>query len=280
MKKAKNTFSVLMSVYFKENPTYLSQSLESIYKQSVPADEFILVEDGPLTKELDEVIEKYQKKINNFKIVRLEKNSGLGAALNEGTKKCTSTYILRADSDDICCENRFEIQMLFAKNHSDVDVFGSNIYEFKNNINEEDLRLKQMPTSKEVSEYITKRNPINHMTACIKRESLIKAGNYLPMQLLEDYYLWTRMYNLNMKIDNIQKPLVYARIGNGFEKRRGNKKQIVGWKELQNYMLKNKIISKKRYYKNIINMYLMVYCPTFIRKVAYKCILRKNKQQN
>lgn len=273
MKEAKNTFSVLMSVYHKENPDFLNQSLESIYNQSVQADEFILVEDGPLTKKLYEVISNYKKKIKNFKIVKLEKNSGLGIALNEGIKKCSSTYILRADSDDICCKDRFKTQINFAKKNPNVDVFGSSIYEFQNSI-KEDLRLKQMPTSKEINKYIIKRNPINHMTACIKRESLIKAGNYLPMLLLEDYYLWVRMYNLNMKIDNIQKPLVYARIGNGFEKRRGNKTQIIGWKKLQSYMLENKIIDKKRYNKNIVNMYVMVFCPTFVRKMAYKFILR------
>lgn len=273
MKATKNTFSVLMSVYIREKAEYLNKALESIYMQSIPADEFVLVEDGPLTEELYKIIKKYQKKIKNFKIVKLEKNSGLGVALNEGIKKCSSVYILRADSDDICCEKRFEIQMKFAEENPNVDAFGSDIYEFKTSI-EEKPRIKKMPSGDEINSYILKRNPINHMTACIKRESLIKAGNYLPMQLLEDYYLWIRMYNLNMKIDNIQKPLVYARIGNGFEKRRGSKKQIIGWKELQNYMLKNKMIGKNRYYKNIINMYLMVCCPSFIRKVAYKCILR------
>lgn len=266
-------FSVLMSVYIKEKAEYLDKSLESIYNQSVSADEFVLVEDGPLTDELYEVIEKYQKKIKNFKIVKLKKNSGLGIALNAGIKECSFDYILRADSDDICSKDRFKIQMTFAKENPDVDAFGSDIYEFKTSTTEK-MRKKKMPSGVEINTYILKRNPINHMTACIKRKSLIEAGNYLPMQLLEDYFLWIRMYNKNMKLDNINATLVYARIGNGFEKRRGNKSQIEGWKSLQKYMLSNKMINKSRYKKNIINIFGMVYCPIFIRKMIYKLILR------
>ena len=83
------------------------------------------------------------------------------------------------------------------------------------------------------------------------------------------------MINNGMKLENINIPLVYARIGNGFEKRRGNKKQIALWKKMQKYMYQNKMISLTRYYANIINMYLMVYTPNSARKFAYKYILRK-----
>ena len=262
-----------MSVYIKEKPEFLEQALESIYTQSMQADEFVLVEDGPLSDGLYEVIDKYSNKIKNFKTLKLEKNSGLGVALKEGVKLCNCDYILRADSDDICDKKRFEEQIKYANNNPNIDAFGSDILEFKQNITEK-LRLKKMPSEKEIDSYILKRNPINHMTACIKKESLLKVGNYLPMLLLEDYYLWVRMHKLNMRISNIDKPLVYARIGNGFEKRRGNKKQIIGWKKLQKFMLENKLINNSRYRKNIINMYFMVYCPNFIRKIAYEFFLR------
>ena len=56
--------SVLMSVYYKEKPKYLQQALESIWdKQTLKPDEIILVEDGKLTPELYQIIEKWKKKI-------------------------------------------------------------------------------------------------------------------------------------------------------------------------------------------------------------------------
>ena len=48
-------FSVLLSVYRKEQPAYLRQSLDSIFTQTLLPDEVVLVKDGPLTDALDEV---------------------------------------------------------------------------------------------------------------------------------------------------------------------------------------------------------------------------------
>lgn len=56
-------FSVLMSVYYKENPEYLKRALDSILNQTITADEIVLIKDGPLTKELDDAIANYREKI-------------------------------------------------------------------------------------------------------------------------------------------------------------------------------------------------------------------------
>ena len=50
-------FSVLLSVYRKENPEYLKQSIDSIFTQTVPPTEIVMVEDGPLTDELYKVLD-------------------------------------------------------------------------------------------------------------------------------------------------------------------------------------------------------------------------------
>lgn len=49
-------YSVLMSVYSKENPAWLKLAIESIQDQTLPTSDFVLVCDGPLTPELDGVI--------------------------------------------------------------------------------------------------------------------------------------------------------------------------------------------------------------------------------
>ena len=36
-----NKYSVLMSVYNKENPIYLRESMQSIYAQTLPTDDFV-----------------------------------------------------------------------------------------------------------------------------------------------------------------------------------------------------------------------------------------------
>ena len=59
-------YSVLMSIYYKEDSTYFKQSLESILSQTVRTDDLVLVCDGPLTPELDAVIEEYVQAYPRF----------------------------------------------------------------------------------------------------------------------------------------------------------------------------------------------------------------------
>ena len=120
-----------------------------------------------------------------------------------------------------------------------------------------------------------KRNPMNHVTVCIKKESLLKAGGYLPLKYVEDYYLWVRMINCGLKLANINITTVYVRIGNGFATRRGNREQINSWQVLQNYMLTNKMITKKEAKSNMRYIRIFVLMPSWIKKMVYKFFLRK-----
>lgn len=114
-------YSVLMSVYYKENPIYLEQSMGSIYNQTVPTDDFVLVCDGPLTDELNAVINEMHNKFGDIlHVVRLPKNVGLGNALNEGIRHCRHELIARMDSDDISYPDRCEKQLsIFEKKFRD-----------------------------------------------------------------------------------------------------------------------------------------------------------------
>ena len=83
------SYSVLMSVYFKEKKDWLIQSIESMLNQTVLTDDFVLVKDGKLTDELNETISEYCEKYPDiFHIIELEKNVGLGPALAIGVKAC------------------------------------------------------------------------------------------------------------------------------------------------------------------------------------------------
>ena len=70
-------YSVLMSVYSGEKPEYLKECLESMYAQTVPPDDFVLVCDGCLNEGLDMVIGQFEKRDpESFPALRLEKKSG------------------------------------------------------------------------------------------------------------------------------------------------------------------------------------------------------------
>ena len=76
------SFSVLLSVYKNEKPAYLKGALDSIVRQTLLPKEIIIVEDGPLTEELYEVLKEFEKcsSVEEIKRVVFTVNRGLGLA--------------------------------------------------------------------------------------------------------------------------------------------------------------------------------------------------------
>ena len=104
----------------------------SILNQKLLPTEIVLVKDGKLSDELDLLIYNFKLKFpNNFKIIQLDFNCGLGIALHEGIKQCSYDLIARMDSDDICFPDRFFEQIKCFKKNPNLDVLGSTIEEFK-----------------------------------------------------------------------------------------------------------------------------------------------------
>ena len=127
-------FSVLISIYFKEKPDFFNRAMLSIYdEQNVKPNEIVLIEDGKLTDELYETISKWRKKLPNvLKVVKLEKNVGLGDALAIGLKECKNELVARMDTDDIALSDRFKKQIKIFKEFPHIDVCSGWISEFEN----------------------------------------------------------------------------------------------------------------------------------------------------
>ena len=271
-------YSVLMSVYKNDSPEFLKLALESIYeKQTRKPDEIVVVFDGPLTDPLYQVLNDFL--LGKEEIVKYypqEKNQGLGEALRIGSKKCTGDYIFRMDSDDISDELRFEKQIAYIEAHPEIDALGSDIAEFQNSCDEADMRVRVCPADHDdIVKMGKKRNPMNHVTVCMKRSALEKCGGYKTLLLLEDYYLWLNMIVAGCKLANINESLVYVRVGNGFDSKRSSKERITGWKVLQNLMLENGLITKREAMMNMIYIRIFVNTPVGLKKMLYEKILRK-----
>ncbi len=271
-------YSVLMSVYKNDNPDFLGMALRSIYEeQTKKPDEIVVVFDGPLNDELYHVLDEFAKdKSDVVHYYPQDVNRGLGEALRIGSEYCTGDYIFRMDSDDISHPLRFEKQIAYIEEHPEIGVLGTDIAEFYNSPNELDMRVRVCPANhKDIVEMGKKRNPMNHVTVCIKREALNKCGNYETLLLLEDYYLWLKMIVSGCTLHNINESLVYVRIGNGFHSKRGSKLRIKGWKMLQRYMLENNIIKHSEAIMNMLYIIAFTYCPEWFKKVVYDRLLRK-----
>lgn len=221
-------FSVLMSLYIKESPDYLTQCFESLLKQTVRADEIVLILDGEITPELEQIVQKFSQ-ILPIVIFRLEKNEGLGNALNFGLKQCKHNWVFRMDTDDICVPERFEKQLEFIKQYPDTIILGGQIAEFGQNPNDI-MSYRYVPTEyNAILKFTTKRCPFNHMTVAYQKNIVLENGGYEDLQ--EDYYLWIKLIALGKPVANLKDTLVYARVGNGMvSRRRGLKQAEAEWR--------------------------------------------------
>lgn len=269
-------YSVLMSVYEKENPEYLKTAIESMLNQTVPANDFVLVCDGPLTPELDSVINAlYDQHPEVFQILRLDKNCGLGNALNVGLKLCKNQLVARMDSDDISVPNRCELQLKKFNEQTGLDFCSGDIAEF---ITDAKVvhSIRHVPSDyEEILSYAKRRNPMNHMAVMLKKSAVEAVGGYIEIHYAEDYYLWARMLKKGYKAANVDQILVNVRIGNGMYKRRGGVAYAKSICMLQKKMLEIQFISKSDF---IINCFLRIAgsaMPVSLRRYLYDKALRK-----
>lgn len=268
-------FSVLMSVYIKERPEYLQASLNSLVKQTVLPSEIVLVEDGPLSDELNQVVEKFDEAYPKlFRIKKLSKNKGLGEALNIGLLACENELVARMDSDDIAVENRFAIQ-LTTMIREDLDIYGGQIIEFTNDIkNTLAKRIVPLQNNK-IIKFAHKRNPFNHMTVMFKKSKIQMLGSYRTKPGYEDYDLWVRAIIAGLKLKNDPGILVYVRAGEDMVNRRGGIDYIKSIIGMRMNFFKLGFYTKYDLFVTISTSTLSAILPTKIRYLFYYKVLRK-----
>lgn len=268
-------YSVLMTVYKNDNPIYFKLAVDSMINQTVKPDEIVLVKDGKITKELQSVIDKAKEKYKKIIEVDLEKNMGLGLALNEGIKKCKNDLIARMDSDDISVENRCEQQLEMFKKNKKLDIVGCPVLEFvddvSNIVGKRDVPL----TNDEIYKYAKRRDPFNHPTVMYRKKSVLFVGGYGNYRKNQDTDLWIKMLYNKCKCANCKEYLLYFRFDdNTYKKRKSwtNTKTLI---KIRWNAYKIRFCSFFDFIVVACTQFLMFLMPTCLQKILYKNILRR-----
>ena len=268
-------FSVLMSIYHKEIPSNFERAMQSIWnEQSVKPSEIVLVEDGPLTVELDNIIDQWKLRLNSiFHVVSLEKNLGTGEAKNFGLEKCSFEIVAIMDTDDISLFNRFEKQ-LNAFERYNIDVCGAWVNEFE--VDETKINtIKRTPEyHQDIVKFSKYRSPTNHVTTMFKKTVVMNSGGYQKMMWLEDYYLFVRLIQSGARFYNIQESLVNVRAGAAQLERRRGLKYAFSELTLQRKMLELGFLNLFEFSINVILRFAFRMVPnqafTFIYSIIRK----------
>lgn len=268
-------FSVLISLYCKENPVFLRESLNSIFHQTLLPDEIILVEDGPLTPELYAVVEDFAGQHVEIKRVHLEKNVGLGLALNEGLRHCSCELVARMDTDDVAKPERFAKQVDFMARHPDIAVCGSWIDEFIGTTDNV-VSYRRIPeTPEELAVFGRKRNPLNHPSVMFRKHAVEAVGGYEHFPLFEDYWLWARMQTSGYLIYNLQESLLWFRTSADVYRRRGGWRYATTELRFQYSLWRIGYISFVNMVYNGATRFFVRILPNTIRKILYNKMVRK-----
>lgn len=264
-------YSVLMSLYKKENPEYLRIAIDSMLNQTVAPDEIVLVEDGPLTDELYAVLDDYPilHRIKN------EKNLGLGLALNIGLKVCRNELVARMDTDDCSKPERCEKQLQRFLEKPYLAIVGSHIDEFVDDISNVISQRIVPTTSEEIYKFAKKRSAFNHPTVMYSKTSVLENNGYADLKRNQDVDLFGRMQFNGYKAENIDEALLWFRSSDELAKRRKS------WQNTWSYIATIREFWKMGYSSFIdyaivgiaqTGMYLM---PIKLQNYIYKNFLRK-----
>lgn len=264
-------YSVLMSLYKKENPEYLRIAIDSMLNQTVAPDEIVLVEDGPLTDELYAVLDDYPilHRIKN------EKNLGLGLALNIGLKECRNELVARMDTDDCSKPERCEKQLQRFLEKPYLAIVGSHIDEFVDDISNVISQRIVPTTSEEIYKFAKKRSAFNHPAVMYSKTSVLENNGYADLKRNQDVDLFGRMQFNGYKAENIDEALLWFRSSDELAKRRKS------WQNTWSYIATIREFWKMGYSSFIdyaivgiaqTGMYLM---PIKLQNYIYKNFLRK-----
>lgn len=216
-------YSVLMTVYEKDNPDYFKKALLSMVKQTKMPDEIVLVKDGPVPDEIQNVIDqigiKYKNLINQ---ISLPVNKGLGWALNEGIKVCRNELIARMDSDDISLPMRCEKQVAEFENNPHLDIIGCPVIEFVGEPNNKVGKRNVPLTNEAIHKYARKRDPFNHPTVMYRKSKVEAVGCYGDLRKNQDTDLWIKMLSAGDVGMNLSEYLLRFRFDQDTYKKRKN----------------------------------------------------------
>lgn len=268
-------YSVLMSTYAADDPSWLFEALESMAKQTVPPAEIVLSIDGPVPDELLNAMDTFDEVCPDLLVrVPLEKNGGLGPALNAGLAHCSSDVIVRMDADDISLPERCELQL--TKLAEGYDMVGCNATEFSSDIDEPDS-IRQMPeTHEEIIRFSKKRAPFVHPTFVVRKSALETVGGYRNVSYAEDFDLFIRLLKAGYIGYNVQKNLFAVRVDKNLYRRRGGVSYLrdmlsfnvlelrEGWFGLGDFIVRSGA--------NIV----VTLVPNSVRDAIYKKLLRRH----
>jgi glycosyltransferase involved in cell wall biosynthesis len=198
-----------MSVYNGER--FLRQAVDSIFNQTFPDFEFIVVNDGS-TDGTAEILSGYAEADPRLCVVTQE-NKGLIKSLNRAIGVAQGEYVARMDADDISMPERLALQVRWLDAHPQVAVLGTR-YDEIDESGRVIRRGNRYAGSALVERALLQGNSavLSHGSVILRRTCFEHVGGYREQfKHAEDYDLWMRMAE-HYELDNVADTLYQHRL--------------------------------------------------------------------
>lgn len=265
--------SVLLPVWAGDRPDFLTAAFEStVDAQTRRPDQVVIVQDGPIGDQLaGRIAELAAASRVPVDVVALERNVGLGPALDAGLAACRHPVVARMDADDISLPHRFAVQLPIIE--SGVDIVGSGLAEFVDDPDEVVGTRTPPVEPADIRERARFAIPFNHPTVLYRRDLVLSVGGYTDFARMEDYLLWAKLILAGARVANVAEPLVKYRVGAGAYTRRGGLAQLRTELEVQREFRRLGFTNRNQYLRNVLvrGGYRLV--PEQIRRSAYRRLI-------
>lgn len=170
---------------------YITDAIESVFKQKYPNYEILVVDDGS-TDDTAQIIRKFSDQI----IYIYKPNGGPASARNLGIKRSNGEYIAFLDADDCWLPDKLDLQINFLKKNPEFALVHSNTWILENDTDPYLSFIDSKPPSGMVFNDLFLNNHINLLTVTLRRESFDKTNGFDETKDIvgfEDYDLWLRI---------------------------------------------------------------------------------------
>ncbi len=204
--------SILMPV--RNEAAYLPAALDSLTRQTLSAWELIAVDDGS-SDATPAILTSAARHDRRITVIRQEGN-GLVTALNTGLSACQASLVARMDGDDISHPRRLEFQADYLDNHPQVGLVACNFRHFpRTHLKQGMLAYEAWQNRLDSHERILSdrfiESPFIHPSIVTRREAIEAVGGYRDMGWPEDYDLWLRMADNNVRFARLPDELFFWR---------------------------------------------------------------------
>jgi len=202
--------SVVVASY--NHAPYIEACIRSVLEQRYPKVELLVVDDGSTD---DSVMRLRHLQARHDFDLRVQKNQGLVATLNEAIERARGQYIAPFGSDDIMLPQRLDLQVAHMQRHPETGICAGNIELI-------DSSGEPLPAKRQ------KRRPARRLdfdalfmnlqpgppapTLLFRREAIEKVGGFDPSVRVEDLFIELKIARAGYYIDVLAEVLARYRL--------------------------------------------------------------------